>query len=255
MSMNLYAIRVPADRIGALRADPDQAADLAEAATMSALGGTAGRLGPGAASAAVAQAPLMAGRTLEEASAKIDELFDAQPVPPGVSAAEWEAQRRQVKQSVAALYQAAAQEQAGGANAASGQDPGAEDCAHGNVLDLHKSWHMLHYLLTGEVWEGAAPGNLLMTGEELGEDMGFGPPRLHTPDAAAAFAEFIRDLEASDLAGRLDPARLAALDVYGCDGAQEAEDLEDELEHYFPQLKSFVTKAATEGDGLLIWLS
>src|SRR5579871_4905619 len=61
-------------------------------------------------------------------------------------------------------------------------------------LDLHKSWHLLHYLFTGEVGPAESPGGMLMGGEELGEDIGYGPPRLHEAEATRAFGAFLKQM-------------------------------------------------------------
>src|SRR5262249_44411431 len=65
------------------------------------------------------------------------------------------------------------------------------------ALSLEKSWHMLHYLLTGHVGTGNAPGDLLLSGQGLGDDVGYGPARLHDERKASEFSRF---LEAQDLA-------------------------------------------------------
>jgi hypothetical protein len=41
------------------------------------------------------------------------------------------------------------------------------------ALNLEKSWHMLHYLATGHTDVSNAPGDALLTGEPLGEDAGY----------------------------------------------------------------------------------
>src|SRR5688500_16813482 len=53
----------------------------------------------------------------------------------------------------------------------------------GDVGDLDKAWHGIHYLLTGTAWEGDPPLNFLVTGgREAGdEEDGYGPARTVTP--------------------------------------------------------------------------
>ena len=46
------------------------------------------------------------------------------------------------------------------------------------ALSIEKSWHMLHYLFTGHVDASDAPGNALLTGQAVGENLGYGPARL-----------------------------------------------------------------------------
>jgi len=125
------------------------------------------------------------------------------------------------------------------------------------LLDLHKSWHVLHYLFTGQADGGTPPADALLGGRELGEDMGYGPPRLHEPAATAAFARFLAPLTVAELQGRVDLGRMSALGVYCCEDDDEgsAEEINDDVANYFPQLQSFVADAAKNGSGLLMWLS
>jgi hypothetical protein len=124
------------------------------------------------------------------------------------------------------------------------------------LLDLHKSWHVLHYLFTGEADAGTPPADALLGGRELGEDMGYGPPRLHEPEATAAFARFLEPLTADALKRRLDLRRMSSLGIYCCDDDDGgAEELVDDVEHYFPQLRAFVAETAGGGNGMLVWLS
>lgn len=137
------------------------------------------------------------------------------------------------------------------ANAAASQaDPS-------RLLDLHKSWHVLHFLFTGEADGGTPPANALMGGRELGEDMGYGPPRLHEIAGTAAFARFLAPLTVAELQARIDIRRMNSLGIYGCEDADEgsAGEISDDVAHYFPLLQSFVADAAKNGNGLLMWLS
>uniref|UniRef100_B8HYY4 Uncharacterized protein n=1 Tax=Cyanothece sp. (strain PCC 7425 / ATCC 29141) TaxID=395961 RepID=B8HYY4_CYAP4 len=40
------------------------------------------------------------------------------------------------------------------------------------ILSLEKSWHGLHYVLTGSAEDGEAPLNFILHGREVGEDLG-----------------------------------------------------------------------------------
>jgi hypothetical protein len=59
---------------------------------------------------------------------------------------------------------------------------------------LVKEWHMLHFLLNGTGDVVDAPGGTLFSGEEIGEDDGYGPARLVEPEAASAFADVVTSL-------------------------------------------------------------
>jgi hypothetical protein len=129
------------------------------------------------------------------------------------------------------------------------------------ALDLEKSWHMLHYLFTGHVDDSAAPGNALLTGEEIGEDVGYGPCRLHDRADTADFASFLKTLELANLQQRVNYAEMVRLQVYampmggpGSDADLESE-LRAEVAVYFPRLRDYVSASAERQGGLLTWVS
>lgn len=126
------------------------------------------------------------------------------------------------------------------------------------LLDLGKAWHILHYLMTGHVDAAAAPGNALLSGEPLGEDLGYGPPRLHDPVETRAFRDFLAPLEADRLVARMDFPSLVQLGVYPLSGvpdAAEAQSWRNEIVGSFQRLKSYVEHASEKGGGILTWLS
>lgn len=126
------------------------------------------------------------------------------------------------------------------------------------VLDLQKSWHIFNYLFTGETW-GEPPPNALVAGTPLGEDMGYGPARLHDPAGTAAFAAFLSGLDLPTLLSKIDLAAMDEARIYGLPGgpspAENEADLRDEVAGYFPLLRAYVAEAAAAGDGILTWLS
>jgi hypothetical protein len=125
------------------------------------------------------------------------------------------------------------------------------------VVDLHKSWHMFHFLFTGRAEGGSPPGSLLMEGgEEVGEDLGYGPARLIGPADTAAFANFIGALSVDELKARLDGPPMAALSIYpGFEAADAVEEYADDVEHYFPKLRDHLAAAAAAREAVLVWLS
>jgi hypothetical protein len=118
------------------------------------------------------------------------------------------------------------------------------------TLDLDKSWHVLHYLLTGSAWDGPMPAAALLSGgREVGEDLGYGPARALNAQETKAFAQFLSTQSESQLVKKIDVAKMEQLEIYAAD-----QDSGEDVEHYFPQLKSYVADAAAKGQGLLIWM-
>jgi hypothetical protein len=127
------------------------------------------------------------------------------------------------------------------------------------ALSLENSWHLLHYLFTGHIGPANAPGDLLLTGEDLGEDLGYGPARLHSETATRAFAEFLETQELERLQARIDLREMLRLGVYGVpmgpgSDADYANEVRREVGVYFPLLRSYVRQMSNNGNGLLVWL-
>jgi Domain of unknown function (DUF1877) len=129
------------------------------------------------------------------------------------------------------------------------------------ALDLQKSWHILHYLFTGTVYDSGAPGDALVTGEDWGEDLaGYGPARLHDEAATRDFGRFLATLELERLQARMNYQEMMRVGVYGMpmgpgtDSDYEGE-LRAEVASYFPALRDYIAKMSEQGYGLLLWLS
>ncbi len=141
----------------------------------------------------------------------------------------------------------------------------ANDAAPGpEVVDLHKSWHVLHYLFTGSAWEGPAPANTLLAGgREVGEDLGYGPARVVDAAATAAFARYLDTLSVAKLKARIDMKRMAELEIYCAANDDDDEgdvrasrgEIADDVEHYFPLLQQSVAAAAARKEALAIWMA
>ena len=128
----------------------------------------------------------------------------------------------------------------------------------GDQLDLDKTWHALHFLLTGEPWGGAPPLNFLVSGTEVGDiDVGYGPARSFTAEETREIAAALAPITEATLRARFDPAAMMAAEIYPAiwdrDPAQD-DTLGYVLERFGP-LKQFVTSAAEHGEGLLVYLS
>ena len=127
------------------------------------------------------------------------------------------------------------------------------------VLDLEKSWHILHYLFTGRVDAAAAPGGSLMGGEAVGGDTGYGPARLHEAAQTQDFARFLATLEPAQLQARVDYQEMSRIPVYAMPMGGSEPELESELRaevgRYFPRLRDYVARMAEKQSGLLIWLT
>jgi len=124
------------------------------------------------------------------------------------------------------------------------------------VLELQKSWHVLHYLFTGHGYAAETPSDALLSGEPIGDDVGYGPARLQTPALTREFNEFLTKQELEALISRLNFPEMTRLGIYPVFGADETSDAwQEEVRYYFPLLRDYVHQTRVEDDGLLIWLS
>lgn len=123
----------------------------------------------------------------------------------------------------------------------------------GAELSLHKSWHCLHFLLTGKSWEPADPplGNAIMGGAELPDRqqaMGYGPARYLTPAQVAEVASALATFPVEEKAKAFDPEFAEKQKVYSPHHDEE------ELVHYFGLLRDFYQGASSKANAVLLWV-
>jgi len=136
--------------------------------------------------------------------------------------------------------------------AASAQGPVQE--AEGEVLDLHKSWHGLHWLMCQSVWEGPEPyRSAILGGEEIGDDIGYGPPRLVEPRQVEEVARALSALSASQLMQRFDGEAMERQDIYPGNFSDDG-DWRSDLRRDYERLRKFYRESAAQGCAVLSWI-
>src|SRR5262245_15812893 len=80
-------------------------------------------------------------------------------------------------------------------------------------MDIEKAWHGIHYLLTGSAWEGSPPLNfLVLGGQEIGDDLGYGPARGFSPSEVKTIANALSSVTSDALRSRYDPNEMQRLE-------------------------------------------
>jgi Domain of unknown function (DUF1877) len=75
-----------------------------------------------------------------------------------------------------------------------------------NSIDIDKAWHGIHYLLCGKANPGAEPLSwAVLGGEEIGEEIGYGPARFLEPEHVHSIAAWLP--EDAVFKSRFDPQR------------------------------------------------
>ena len=159
-----------------------------------------------------------------------------------------EAQREMMK----LMKQAVQMQKEGVGKKSAGAQEAAEKPAN-QGLDLHKSWHCLHFLLSGKAEDtGGTPlGEAILGGAEIGgeqADTGYGPPRALSPKQVRAVAAALADFPIDKKAQEYDVAAAEKAGIY------VAQHDADELREYFVRLRSFYEDAARKGNAVLLWI-
>jgi len=123
-------------------------------------------------------------------------------------------------------------------------------------LSLEKSWHGIHYLLTGDAMRGDPPLNFLLDGGATvgDEDIGYGPARILDPALVAEVNIALSGFTESELDARLDPVAMTAAQVYPDIWHEPRDSLKQEYAGYLRELKEHVHRAAESGQALLVAL-
>jgi len=129
----------------------------------------------------------------------------------------------------------------------------------GDHLYLDKSWHGIHYLLTGTAWEGIPPLNLLVGGgEPIGDiEVGQGPARALTAQQVAEASRALAALSDESIRSRFDPPAMLEARIYPeIWGRPPADDdtLGYLMEH-LGQLRRYLSRQASAGMGVVMSLS
>jgi hypothetical protein len=129
----------------------------------------------------------------------------------------------------------------------------------GEIVDLDKAWHGIHYLLTGTAWEGDPPLNFLVIGgREVGDDeVGQGPARTYTAAESREIAGALAALSDAELRSRFAPDAMMRLEIYPeiWDRDPAEDDTLGYLMEYLGLLRTAVATVVERGHGLLVTIT
>jgi hypothetical protein len=121
-------------------------------------------------------------------------------------------------------------------------------------LDIDKTWHIIHFLLTGTLEVGSWPlSGAVLGGTPLSpSEIGYGSVRYLIPHEVSEVAAALAMIASDDLARRFDLETLQGLDIYPGVGTSTAEEL-DCILPYYSDLVDFFQQAAEAGDAVLLF--
>jgi hypothetical protein len=128
----------------------------------------------------------------------------------------------------------------------------------GDEVDLDKSWHLMHFLLTGSGDGTGGPTSFLIEDwPEVGDvEIGWGKAWAIDAGGVRRFHDALRDLDEDALLARFDTEKMKAEDVYLADAFEgdEAEGCNYVL-HHLSVLRTFVAEAARRNCGAIGYLT
>ncbi len=131
-----------------------------------------------------------------------------------------------------------------------------DEAAIPHHLDVDKAWHAIHFVLNGQVWGGEGPlGQAVMGGEEIGDDIGYGPARFLTPGEVRDIAHALVHLSPAQFSERFNARALHEAEIYPQIWLTEGELARDFVVDHYRLMMDFYRDAAGRGDGALLFLN
>lgn len=120
------------------------------------------------------------------------------------------------------------------------------DSENQNSIDVDKAWQAIHYILTNDPWEGESPESLvILGGQDIGEDFGYGPGKYLTSSEVKMVAEFLKKVDFTKIRAEYDPETFDNLEIYpSVIWLEEKEEALDYVLSFFEPLIEFYANAA-----------
>jgi hypothetical protein len=132
--------------------------------------------------------------------------------------------------------------------------PGEGDL--GELGDMEKTWHGVHYLLTGTAWEGRPPLNFLLAGgREVDIEVGQAPVLTYTHAETRAIATALSEVSDAELRARYDPAEMMRLEIYPEVWDRGSEEDRDNLINSVASLRELLGIVVGHGYGLMVTIT
>jgi hypothetical protein len=124
-----------------------------------------------------------------------------------------------------------------------------------NSIDVDKAWHGIHYLLNRDGDGGGEPLCwAIFGGDEVGDDLGYGPARILQPDQVKSIAGAL--IDESVFKSRYAPEAMEAAQIYPeIIWVRDGDEALGYLVENYRELVTFYRAAAERGDGVVLWLS
>lgn len=133
------------------------------------------------------------------------------------------------------------------------------DEAGEKLISIDKTWHAIHYILTGCVWDipdDNISGQLVLGGEPVNdEDMGYGPARLIPAETVKSLNDALAVWDESRFRENFHIQDMTDNEIYPVMAGEDEADFFEYVWEYFDELKKFVKEAAEKEESIITFLA
>ena len=123
-------------------------------------------------------------------------------------------------------------------------------------IDIDKAWHGIHYLLTGSAESNESlASKVIMGGEDIGPDRGYGPAQLLKPDEVKDIARLLDATTPDALRKRFKPKEMTDAKVYPDIWVRDGDEALSYVLDYYKKLAAFYKRAAERGQAVIFAIS
>jgi hypothetical protein len=123
----------------------------------------------------------------------------------------------------------------------------------GSTVYLDKAWHGLHFLLTGTAYDAnSILGQAILGGRPIGEDQGYGPMRVVSPEQVKDIAAALSKVTPEELSARYDPPALDKARIYPTTWVRDGPEGLKYLLSFFGPFQAFYKRAAENGQAVVL---
>lgn len=129
-----------------------------------------------------------------------------------------------------------------------------------NHLDIDKTWHAIHFTLTGELYNDgdndALINKLIFANNPVNdEDMGYGPANLLTNEEVKMLADSISAVTEENFRSRFDVQEMLENDIYPVIDGEDEAGFFQYVWSYFTEVQQFFQKAAQKDAWILFYIN
>lgn len=133
-----------------------------------------------------------------------------------------------------------------------------DDSYDNYIIDIDKTWHALHFTLTGKVWAGGGSefDDLVLGGESItdSEKEEF-PILLIRPERVKELAEALEKLTEQEFREKFSMKKMVENEIYPLYEEEDEDDFFEYVSGYFIELKKFMKIASDEGQAVIFYIS